>query len=149
MNIQVIDNPWGMGRAYLRIDTARPFAAFVTEDVASSVSPTHGHDRFRLVAAYSPGETTDGMDLAVEDVVVWYGHYLEVIPAGSFLCTSQDCRYESDGPGVTRAWINAVRMVFEADGVDLCPGSNPLRIGVWMGDDGGRVDVRCCGQLHD
>jgi hypothetical protein len=149
LSIQVMDNPWGQGRAYLRIDTEHPFATFATEDVASLVDPVHGADRFRFAAAYAPGVETDGADLSVEEVVVWYGRYLEVLPPGSFLCTSRDCRYESDGPGITRAYIGALGMLFEAEGVDLCPGSNPLRIGVWMGDEGGRVKVRCCGRLHD
>jgi hypothetical protein len=149
LTIQVIDNPWGIGRAYLRIDTEHPFATFAPGNVVSNIDAVHGDDTFRFTADYTPGTAADGTDFVTEDVVVWYGRYLEVIPAGSFVCTWQDCRYQSEGPGIIRARIGATGMAFEAAGVDLCPGGNPLRIGVWMGDEGSRVDVRCCGRLHD
>lgn len=149
LSIHVIDNHWGMGRAYLRIDTEHPFASFVTGEVASTYGKEHDNDRFHFQAAYMPGAGTDGTDFAVEDVVLWYGRHLEVVPGGSFVCTSQGCLYESAGPGITRAWITGVGMAFEARGVDLCPGGNPLEIGVWMGDEGGTAKVRCCGSLHD
>ena len=147
--VQVIENPWGMGRAYLRVDTATPLSAFDLDAVNSSINAVHGRDQFRFYGRWAPGVGSDGVEPALEDVVLWFDQYMEVLPAGAFTCDAVQCTYESAGPGITRAVVDATGLFFEADGVDLCPGQRRLLIGLWLGDEGTELSVRRHGILHN
>jgi hypothetical protein len=149
LRIQAADNPWKMGRGYVRIDRESTFATFASEDLSENFGPVRGADSFRTTSAIALGEDSDGILPNFEEVVVSFGRYLEVIPAGSFVCNEIDCEYVSAGPGITRAVLRTTGFHFEADRVRLCPGSNPLVVGVWIGNDGGAMRFRCQGRLHD
>jgi len=145
--VQVTDNPFGNGRAFLRVDTEYPMGTFVLDEVRSLAAPVHGEDVYRFSAAYAVGWGSNGIDLASDEIVVWYGRVLEVLPGAAFSCDGDMCVYENDGPGIRRAVITPTALAFEAGQIDLCPGSNPLVIGVWIGDDGGVRKVRCQGAM--
>ena len=147
--VQVIENPWGMGRAYLRVDRGIPLSAFDLDQVTSNIDLVHGLDQFRFYGQWAPGVGSDGVEPALEDVVLWYGRHFEVVPAGAFTCDAVECTYESAGPGIVRAIVNATGLLFEAEGVDLCPGERPLRIGLWFGNEGTDRAVRCHGILSN
>ena len=147
--VQVIANPFAMGRAYLRVDSVTPFATFDLDLVSSIINAVHGRDRFRFYGRWASAAGSDGVEPALEDVVLWYGRVLEVVPAGAFTCDAVQCIYESDGPGIVRAVVDANGLLFEAEGVDLCPGERPLRIGLWFGNEGTDRAVRCHGILSN
>ena len=147
--IQVVENPWGMGRAYLRVDSATPLATFELNSVESIIDPVHGLDQFRFYGRWAPGVGSDGVMPEIDDVVVWFGRHMEVLPAGSFSCNRWRCLYESTGPGIVRASITATAFVFEASEVDLCPGWRWMPVGVWFGDEGGDTAVRRYGTLSN
>jgi hypothetical protein len=147
--VQVIENPWGMGRAYLRVDTATPLSAFDLDEVNSSINAVHGRDQFRFYGRWAAGVGSDGVEPALEDIVVWFGRHMEVLPAGAFSCNRLRCLYKSTGPGIVRVVITADAFVFEAIEVDLCPGQRWLPIGVWFGDEGAERSVRRYGTLSN
>lgn len=146
--VQVIENPWGMGRAHLRVDTGAPFGTFNLRSVTSNINPVHGLDRFGLTGNWTPAAGSDGVEPGLEDVVLWYGRYLEVLPAGSFMCNPTRCIYESTGPGITRAFVDATGFSFDAADVDLCPGQRWLPIGLWIGNEWAELSVRRHGILY-
>ena len=145
----MIENPWGRGRAYLRVDRTTPLDRFDLDQVTSIVNVAHGGDRFRFFGEWAPGVGSDGVEPALEDVVLWYGRHLEVVPAGAFTCDAVECVYESAGPGIVRAVVSATGLLFEGEGIDLCPGVRPLGIGLWMGNEGTAVGIRCHGILSN
>lgn len=149
IRIQAADSPWRMGRGYLRIDPEHTFSVITPEEFQENFTPIHGRDSFRISASVALGAESDGILPNLEDVVISFGRYLEVIPAGSFVCGAEDCLYTSAGPGVTRAILRPTGFHFEADTVDLCPGQFPLVVGVWIGNDGGSLRNRCTGSLHE
>ena len=149
IRIQAANNPWGMGRAFLRVDPEHTFSSLVAEEVATNFRAIHGTDRFRFQTTIALAAGSDGILPNFEDVVISYGRYLEVIPAGSFVCGAVDCVYTSASPGVQRAVIQPNAVIIEGVDVDLCPAANPLVIGVWIGNDGASLRMRCKGALHE
>jgi hypothetical protein len=149
IRIQLADNPWRMGRAFLKIDREHTFESLLAEDVMTDYGEVRHHDRLRYRAAIALATDSDGIAPNLEDVVISYGRYIEVIPGGSFICNSVDCTYSSSEPGIQQAILSPNLVFFSGVDVDLCPGSNPLVVGVWIGNDGGVLRMRCRGTLHE
>lgn len=109
-----------------------------------------GADAFGLAAAFELDPTSDGIDLGLDDVTVSLGASIAwTIPAGSFVCDTSDCSFESTLPGITRAKIDVAHglMAFAANAVDLQGASNPVTIQVRVGNDFGTASVRLRGAL--
>lgn len=148
LRIQAADNPWSMGRGYLRADPEHTFAVVEPTEMMTAIRPAIGTDRFRYIAAIALGAGSDGILPNFEEVVVSYGRVLRVIPAGAFTCDANSCVYTSDGPGIVRAVLTPNQVEIDAVDVTLCPSSNPMLVGVWIGNDGGSIKARCQGTLR-
>jgi hypothetical protein len=98
-----------------------------------------GTDRFSLVAAFTMGPESDGIDPASEDVVLTVGSYSETLPPGSFTCDAEVCEFEGSEPGLVHAVIGDGWMSFRARGLDLTETRNPVMVVVRVGDDVGEA----------
>lgn len=156
IRIEVIDNPWNSGRAYLRVYTEQPMPTFVVTESSEKYGTIHATDRFAFTATFS---SIDGLMFPdAEETVIWFGKYLEVIPPEQFVCApnvdTTVCTYAQRGlNGISSAVItinnadNTGSIQVEGKVVDLCPGSNPHWTGVWVGDEGGSYRNTSLGNL--
>lgn len=123
-----------------------PFA--LEFDSASLTFGQRGSDSYSFYADYELGAGSDGIFPDLESVKVSFGTHTQTIPAGAFVCTGHDCRFQSAGRGITEATITDSGMEFVAEGIDLSDTKNPVNVTVAVGNDSGGASIRLSGTLH-
>jgi len=139
-----------VGGNSIEIMCGGPPASFVSqlEILAARLTfPKPGSDHFWFFAEYELDPISDGIDPELDQVAVSFGTYTETLPAGVFDCFGSDCRYQSEGPGITEAVITDRSLLFRATGLVLSGTGNPVDVAVRVGNDSGQARVRLAGSL--
>ena len=123
-----------------------PFALFAVENGRLELDQGAATDKFELEGNLQAADTSNGIDVANEQVIVTFDGYTETIPAGSFVRNSDDDSFEftSVAGGITQVRIKDDGR-FRVQGKDLDLGnlvtSDPVFFSLRIGDDVGGTDV--------
>jgi hypothetical protein len=145
-----VSRPQGKGcdiGAYELIQSA-PFASFTAELGIFTQKP-YG---YALIAEFTPGASSTGLNPATEAVTLQIASYMVTIPAGSFkqvgMGTRASYSYEGTINGVTTGVVitplGGHRYGFAAAGspVNLTGSTNPVTVMLTIGNNGGTTAVK-------
>lgn len=124
-----------------------PFASF-TAELAIFTQKPYG---YALIAEFTPGASSTGLNPATEAVTLQIATYMVTIPAGSFKQVGMGTRapysYEGTINGVTTGVVitplGGNRYGFAAAGspVNLTGATNPVTVTITIGNNGGTTAV--------
>jgi len=123
-----------------------PFAVFAIKEVRLGLQGGVPSDEVQLEGIFQLGASSNGMDVANEEVTVTFDGFSQTLPTSSFFRDDDEAGFRSDGPagGVTRIDIRddgIFRVRAEALDLPNIVLGVPIAFSLQIGDDVGRVHI--------
>ena len=141
-----VDNRTGEQHSYLLTPRTVPFARFKSR-TNIDLRPVHGKNWFDTLAPFTLGADSNGIAPLKEPVTIQIGTFSTTIPAGSFKLINGDFTFNGRINGVKLyARIRLLKgksyeLFTYANCASLTGTSNPVRVGLTIGDDSGSTTV--------
>jgi probable HAF family extracellular repeat protein len=142
-------NPDGLNHAFLLTPVTVPFSTFDAKMGLTGKPPT----KFRLKGSFTLGAGSTGIDPVNQPVTLKLGTFSVSIPTGSFTTTSKgDYDFEGTVGGVAILFritsVTSTSFTWEAKGATNSglPATNPVSVGLTIGNNTGTVSVTAHGQ---
>ncbi|MCH7883579.1 YncE family protein, partial [Patescibacteria group bacterium] len=122
------------------------FDVFDIERARVKLNQRAARDRFRIRGNFVLSDTSDGIDVLNENIMVKFGTFSETIPAGSFIRDDDDDGFQFNGAkgGITQIKIrDDGEFRVRAKGLDLenIDLSKPISFSLQIGNDIGKTEI--------
>ena len=124
-----------------------PFDPFDVAKAEVELGPEADDNEFEVEGSFTLGASSDGIDPVTEEVTVQVGTLSLTIPAGSFELDDGEFKFEGVIDGVTLEVEiepqedGTLEFEIEGEGADLTGITNPVEVGLAVGDDAGTTAI--------